>query len=104
MRLPPFVPAGTTTTAVTHPAQLPPDAGLGLPTSGIDPVALVAVGTLLLGLGLAALLVRKPPPPAVGVKAAPPVEPVGGRSRPSHRRVVTGTSSRRSWSPRRPSR
>lgn len=37
-----------------------PGAGGGLPVTGLSPIALVSLGTLLLGGGLAALLVRKP--------------------------------------------
>ncbi|WP_148307867.1 hypothetical protein [Actinoplanes friuliensis] len=36
-----------------------PGAGGGLPVTGLSPIALTAIGTLLLGGGLAALLVRK---------------------------------------------
>lgn len=38
---------------------LQPGPGGGLPVTGVSPIALVALGTLLLGTGLAALLVRK---------------------------------------------
>ncbi|MEV6602318.1 hypothetical protein AB0M36_36530 [Actinoplanes sp. NPDC051346] len=44
--------------------ELQPGAGGGLPVTGLSPVALVAIGTMLLGGGLVALLVRKPPSPA----------------------------------------
>ncbi|BCJ52481.1 hypothetical protein Asp14428_39560 [Actinoplanes sp. NBRC 14428] len=42
------------------PRVLPPDAGGGLPVTGLSPAALIAIGTMLLGGGLVALLVRKP--------------------------------------------
>ncbi|OJF11032.1 hypothetical protein [Couchioplanes caeruleus] len=44
--------------------ELQPGAGGGLPLTGLSPVALVAIGTMLLGGGLVALLVRAPQSPA----------------------------------------
>ncbi|MFI5492452.1 hypothetical protein [Actinoplanes sp. NPDC051859] len=44
--------------------ELQPGESGGLLTAGLSPVALVALGTMLLGGGLVALLVRKPPSPA----------------------------------------
>ena len=49
---------------VTPPRELQPGEGGGLPVTGLSPVALVSIGTLLLGGGLVALLVRKPSSPA----------------------------------------
>ncbi|MEV4642855.1 hypothetical protein AB0J80_36495 [Actinoplanes sp. NPDC049548] len=46
------------------PRELQPGADGGLPVTGLSPVALVSIGTMLLGGGLVALLVRKPSPPA----------------------------------------
>lgn len=46
--------------AHTLPRELQPGADGGLPETGLSPVALVSIGTLLLGGGLVALLVRKP--------------------------------------------
>ncbi|GGQ67584.1 hypothetical protein [Couchioplanes azureus] len=46
------------------PRELQPGAGGGLPVTGLSPVALIAIGTMLLGGGLVALLVRAPQSPA----------------------------------------
>jgi alpha-tubulin suppressor-like RCC1 family protein len=47
------------------PAMLAPGGGNGLPATGASPAILVAAGCLMVGLGLAALLVRRSPrPPA----------------------------------------
>lgn len=43
--------------------ELQPGEGGGLPVTGLSPVALVSIGTMLLGGGLVALLVRKPSSP-----------------------------------------
>ena len=45
--------------AVPPTLVLQPGPGGGLPVTGVSPIALVALGTLLLGFGMAALLVRK---------------------------------------------
>ncbi|MEV4706043.1 hypothetical protein [Actinoplanes sp. NPDC049316] len=42
------------------PRELQPGEGGGLPVTGLSPVALLSIGTMLLGGGLVALLVRKP--------------------------------------------
>ncbi|UQU64266.1 hypothetical protein COUCH_35795 [Couchioplanes caeruleus] len=42
------------------PRELQPGEGGGLPVTGLSPVALLSIGTMLLGGGLVALLVKKP--------------------------------------------
>ena len=51
-------PSGTADPAPAR--ELQPGEGGGLPVTGLSPVALVSIGTLLLGGGLVALLVKRP--------------------------------------------
>lgn len=53
-------PAAPPKTAPAVPPTLAPGGDGGLPVTGANPVLLVAAGFLLVGLGLAALLVRRP--------------------------------------------